>query len=88
MPDYENIFHQRLREVTRQKGLEQKDIAEKMALSLTTVNTWFRATKSSVPVFPRLCELADLLEVSLDYLAGRTDNPKVSRARKKDPDQG
>jgi transcriptional regulator with XRE-family HTH domain len=80
--EYEIIFRQRLREIIKQKGFEQKEIAEKMGLSIQTVNTWFREANPSAPVFPRLCELADLIGVSLDYLAGRTDEPKVRRARK------
>ena len=75
MNDYIKILSQRLRIVTKQKGLEQKDIAEKMGLSKQTVNSWFREVNPSAPVFSRLCELADLLDVSLDFLAGRSDTP-------------
>ena len=80
--NYQKILSQRLRDVIKQKGLDQKDIAEKMGLSLTTVNTWFRPSSPSAPIFNRLCELAELLNVSLDYLAGRSDEPKVRKPRK------
>ena len=70
-----NIFHQRIRELIKQKGLEQKEIAEKMGLPVTTVNSWFRPTKPGFPTFPRLCKLADILGCSIDYLAGRKDEP-------------
>lgn len=51
------------------KRLTQKDIAELMDVNINTVSRWETGAKL-IPV-DKLIKLADILEVSLDYLAGR-----------------
>lgn len=77
---HQNIFTERLRQIAADKNLEQMYFVKKMELPKTTVNAWF--TGQSVPRFEPLIRLADLLDVSLDYLAGRSDNPKVRKSIK------
>jgi phage repressor protein C with HTH and peptisase S24 domain len=58
----------RIREARKKKGLVQKDVAAHFQISTAAVGQW--ETGVTVPEGARLPELAKLLEVSLDWLAG------------------
>lgn len=53
--------------------MNQEQLAEKAKLPATAVSHFERGTRK--PSFDNLRKLADALEVSVDYLMGRTDNP-------------
>jgi transcriptional regulator with XRE-family HTH domain len=79
MSIHESIFIERLKELIKQKGLEQKQLGERIGVPQQTINSWFRG--QATPKLSKLCELADALNVSLDYLVGRSDDPKVRRPK-------
>lgn len=63
-----------LRRITKAKGLTQIDIADKLHLKPTTVNTWFRG--ANAPRFNTLEKLAKALDVSIDELTADPDDPR------------
>jgi transcriptional regulator with XRE-family HTH domain len=63
---------QRLRFARKAKGLTQKQLAEMMGFKThSTINQY--ETGKSKPGHDDLIKLADILDVSMDYLSGRTD---------------
>ena len=64
-------FPDRLKELRKQKGVTQKQVAE----FLNMTERGFRGYEMgiSTPSYEKLMNLADYFSVSLDYLTGRTD---------------
>lgn len=60
-----NIF----RELRKQKGLTQIELAKMVNVQQTTVSKW--EVGRAVPDYPVLLNLAELYGVSVDYLLGR-----------------
>ncbi len=60
-----------LKEIREEKGLQQKDIAKKLNRTPACISSW--ETGKTEPSLDDLVKLADYLEVSLDYLIGRTN---------------
>lgn len=63
------IFGKRLREVRKSKKITQKELAEQIGISQKSYSHW--ENNKTFPSFENLVKLADLLEVSLDWLFGR-----------------
>ncbi len=63
----------RLRHCRKQKKLTQKELANTLGIDHTTVSKWESDTYE--PDGSTLNDIADLFDVSIDYLLGRTDNP-------------
>ena len=63
---------ERLRTIRMQHGYTQKDIADLANINQTTYSGY--ENKISQPTVAVLTRIADVYDVSLDYLAGRTDN--------------
>lgn len=63
------IFGKRLREVRKSKKLTQKELAEQIGIKRNTYSDWENG--KTEPSFENLVKLADLLDVSLDWLFGR-----------------
>lgn len=63
------IFFKRLRELRFRYGLTQNELAEIIGISQKSYSHW--ETQKTEPSFENLIKLADLFEVSLDYLLGR-----------------
>ena len=63
------IFGTRLREVRTSKKLTQKELAEQIGISQKSYSHW--ENNKTFPSFDNLVKLADLFEVSLDWLFGR-----------------
>src|SRR5680860_394669 len=84
-------FGKRLIEARKKKGFSQDVVAKKLNTKAPVIGRYERdETKPSIEV---AAKLADLLEVSLDYLVGNTDtevNPdmlkRVIRLQKLSPD--
>ena len=70
-------LHERLNELKHARNLLQKDIAASVGLSLRAYQYYERGERE--PTSSVLISLADYFDVSLDYLVGRTDNPKINR---------
>ncbi|MDU3459939.1 helix-turn-helix domain-containing protein [Streptococcus oralis] len=64
-----NIFPQRLKELRLKRGLTQQQIADLVHINRVTYTNWEKGKRE--PSFVNLVNLADLLEVSLDWLFGR-----------------
>ena len=63
------IFGARLREVRKSKKLTQKELAEQIGIKQNSYSDW--ETGKNEPSLENLVKLADLFEVSLDWLFGR-----------------
>jgi len=62
-------FAERLRELRQQRDLTQARVAELVGVGLRVYHRWERG--GAAPHFETLLKLADVLDVSLDELAGR-----------------
>lgn len=60
----------RIKDLRKQKGLRQEQLAEAMGVSSASVSKW--ETNQSYPELTLLAELADFFEVSIDTLVGHT----------------
>ncbi len=65
------ILGQRLRELREEKGLTQKQFAEK--LNIHSVTYLHYEKEHNEPPLALLAEIAKFYEVSVDYLLGLTD---------------
>jgi len=65
------IFSARVRELRKERGLKQAEMAEICGVKLRTYQRYEHG--ESYPEIPGLLFLADYFNVSLDYLMGRKD---------------
>lgn len=72
-----NIFCERLKALRISKGLTQSQLGEILKLSKPAISDLERGRRMTT--FGKLVEIADLYGVSVDYLLGRTDNPKMNK---------
>lgn len=63
------IFGKRLREVRKTRGLKQQELADILGISQKSYSHWENG--KTEPSFESIVKLADLLDVSLDWLFGR-----------------
>lgn len=63
------IFSERLKTLRKEKKLTQKELAEQIGISQKSYSHW--ESGKNEPSLENLIKLADLLEVSLDWLFGR-----------------
>mgnify|MGYP001156489924 CR=1 FL=1 len=71
------IFAERLRLLRNQKNLKQSELGEIVGLTYTAISAIERGRRMTT--IEKLVAIADYFDVSIDYLVGRTDNPKVNR---------
>ena len=71
------IFGEHLRSLRKSKGITQKQLALNISASERGIQQYELGERK--PTYDMLISLADYFDVSLDYLVGRTDNPKVNR---------
>lgn len=64
-------FSERLKESRKQAHLTQVDIAEKLGISQPAYASWERGTKK--PTQENLVKIAQVLNVSVDYLVGNSE---------------
>lgn len=64
----------RLKSLLNQKDLTQRDLARHFGWGDTTVSNYISGNRQ--PDLETTQALADFFDVTLDYLLGRTDNPK------------
>lgn len=65
------MFKKRLREMRMQCGFTQQNMADKLGISLNAYQKYEQAERS--PSLDCLVSIADILNVSLDYLLCRDD---------------
>ncbi len=63
------IFPERLKQLRQKKRLTQQEIADLVHVNRVTYTNWEKGNRE--PNFEMVLKLADLLEVSLDWLFGR-----------------
>ncbi|HEM5195289.1 TPA: helix-turn-helix transcriptional regulator, partial [Streptococcus suis] len=64
----------KIKELCKKRGISLNKLEEELGFSRNTIYSM----KSKKPNAERLQEIADYLNVSLDYLLGRTDNPRIA----------
>lgn len=69
----------RMKELREEKGLKQKEIAEKMGVTKGSYSMWECGT-DTIPL-RRLNEFCNLLGVSIDYVVGFSDKRKYANAK-------
>lgn len=70
-------FSERLTALQTQKKCLKKDVASAVGLSIMGYYRYERGERE--PSMSTLIALADYFNVSIDYLVGRTDNPKINK---------
>ena len=67
----------RLKELRKQRGVSQLRLAMDLGLSQNTVSRYENGEREAD--YRTLILLGDYFNVSIDYLLGRTDNPRMNR---------
>ncbi|WP_459195802.1 helix-turn-helix domain-containing protein [Wukongibacter baidiensis] len=70
------MLTKRLRELRKEKKLTQNDVANKLGISQSAYNHYEKGIR--IPDAITLKKLADILDVSTDYLLGRTNIKEIS----------
>lgn len=68
------IFSERLLAIRKSKSISAKEVAESIGVSKAAMSQ-FESGKNP-PSASVLIDLADYFDVSIDYLVGRSDDPK------------
>lgn len=68
------IFAEKISTLRNLKGLSQEALGKELGVTKATISR-IESTDRAVSV-DLLCALADYFNVSLDYLVGRSDDPK------------
>lgn len=72
-------FPERLRLVRKSKNLTQKQICDAIGMSEPAYQRYEYGDRE--PAYKYLIALANFFDVSIDYLAGRTDNPNSHKIK-------
>ncbi len=70
-------MYQRIRDLREDKDINQTEIAKHLGMSQTGYSK-YETGEHDIPT-AILIKLADFYDVSVDYLLGRTNNPKTNR---------
>ena len=62
----------RLQEIREERNILQKDLANRLDKTRACISSW--ETGKTEPDIESLIKIADILDVSLDYLLGRSDD--------------
>ena len=85
---HDETLGQRIRRLRERQGLSQAALARRLEASTNAINL-LEHDRISDPHWQRLIAIAEIFGVSLDYLAGRTNDPappqKRPRSRKAQP---
>lgn len=71
------IFAERIRELRLERGLTQEEVGEIIGVKRYSVYSYEKGR--ACPEMKGLVALADYFDVSMDYLAGRTDKREVNK---------
>ena len=72
-------YYRRIRDTREDQDKTQEDIAKYLGISQTQYSRYERGA-NEIPVH-YLILVADFLKVSIDYLTGRTDEPKNPKVK-------
>ncbi len=67
-------FSERLKQLRKTYNMTQKQLSQKINVSEIAIQNY--ESQRRKPAFDILIALADYFDVSLDYLVGRSDDPK------------
>lgn len=67
----------RLKELRKKKGISQLRLATELNTTQNTISRY--ETGEREPGIDELIKIADFFNVSVDFLIGRTENPKMNR---------
>lgn len=76
-----NRLGERLKNLRENRGITQKFLAEKIGVKANTLSGYESGRRE--PDAETLRKMADYYEVTMDYLLGRTRDPKFSQATEK-----
>ena len=71
------IFAERIRALRMKKNIKQSELGKIVGLSDNAISDIERGYR--LTTMEKLDALADYFGVSVDYLMGRTDNPKINK---------
>ena len=71
------IFNERLKLLRKEHGLTQNQMAEKLSIALRNYQRF--EADGCTPNYVNLIKLADIFDMSLDYLTGRTEKREIIR---------
>lgn len=71
------MFTDRFVEILQSTGISAYRVAKDLDISQGTMNQYKNG--KTLPNLENVLKIADYLNVSVDYLLGRTDNPKVNK---------
>ena len=74
------ILGDRIRQLREKQGMSQAALARTLGASNMAINLLENGT-TRAPHIDRLIAIADLFNVSIDYLTGRTDDPTPAKQR-------
>lgn len=72
------MFPERLKQIRKEKGMTQIDLAKTLGVSSSTVAMW--ETGKRKPSFDMFDRLTEVFNLSLDYILGTTDHPSPVKA--------
>lgn len=78
----DSILPKRLKELREKHGFLQKFVADKLGIRSNTLSGYENGTRSPDP--DMLNSLANLYNVTTDYLLGRTDEPQLTEKDERD----
>lgn len=67
----------RLKEIRKAKGISQLKLATDLNTNQNTISRY--ETGEREPGIAELVRIADYFNVSIDYLLGRTENPRINK---------
>ena len=70
------MFSEKIRQLRKDRHLTQAEVAKEVGLSARGYQDLELGAK---PGFDNLLHIADFYDVSVDWLMGRTDNPRAHR---------
>ena len=68
---------EKLKEARKKVGISQEQLSEKLGVSRSAVAKW--ETDNGIPDIDNLKTVSRLLNVSIDYLLDRTENPQIQK---------
>ncbi|SHI53775.1 helix-turn-helix domain-containing protein [Lutispora thermophila] len=71
------LFGERIKMLRLERNIKQSELGDAIGLTYTAVSDIERGRRTTT--LEKLVALADFFDVSVDYLIGRTDNPKINR---------
>ncbi len=64
------VFNGNLRQIMDENNISQKQLSERTGIPASSIASWY-GKQSSSPSIEAVCKIADVLNVTVDYLVGR-----------------